>query len=136
MPPVARDISSPAGRSKQQYLTRPMSTIRVSVRNYRCSNAGAHVRTGSALYIEGDSHFFASSQQDSTCAVVPGTPEDVGKIVRSFPSIPPNITPYLRKRTTSFDNQLKVIDATKTPFSVSHHWSRAQDIYLILPPVC
>ena len=64
----------------------------MSASDYRCDKAGAHVRTGDPLYIEGDSHFVVSSQQDSACVVVPGTPEDLGKIVRSFRSVSPDIT--------------------------------------------
>jgi len=73
-----------------------MSTIRVSTSDYSCGKAGAYVRTGDPLYTEGDYHFFASSQQDSACVVTPGTPEDVGKIVRTFPSSPPDITRCIR----------------------------------------
>ena len=40
--------------------------------------------TGDLEYIKGDYHFTVSSDQDSTCVVEPGTPEDVGKIVCSF----------------------------------------------------
>ena len=73
-----------------------MSTIRVSAGDYHRGKVGAHVQTGDPLYIEGDSHFVVSSQQDSACVVVPGTPEDVGKIVRSFHLASPDITPRTR----------------------------------------
>ena len=53
--------------------------------------AGAHIRSGEPQYVEGEYHFFASSQQDPACVVEPGTPEDVGKIVRSFRSASPGI---------------------------------------------
>lgn len=60
-----------------------MSTIRVRTGDYRGSEAGAHIWTGDPLYIKGTYHFAVSSQEDSACVVEPGTPEDVGKIVRS-----------------------------------------------------
>jgi len=72
-----------------------MSIIRVSTSNHRRGNAGAHVRTGDALYTKGESHYFASSQQDSACVVEPGTPEDVGKIVRSFLPASPYVLPRI-----------------------------------------
>ena len=43
---------------------------------------GANAWTGDPLYIKGKSHFVASSEQDPACVVEPGTPEDVGEIVR------------------------------------------------------
>jgi len=61
----------------------------------------------------------ASSQESPACVVEPGTPEDVGEIVRSFRSVSSGTPPSLR-HTTPSDEQLKVIDATKTPFAVSH----------------
>jgi hypothetical protein len=42
----------------------------------------ANARTGDPLYIRGKYHFVASSEQDPACLVEPGTPEDVGEIVR------------------------------------------------------
>ena len=59
--------------------------------DYRCGETGAHVWAGDPQYIEGEYHFDASSQQDSACVVEPGTPEDVGKIVRSFRSVSPEM---------------------------------------------
>ena len=50
----------------------------------RCG--GANARTGDPLYGKGKYHFIASSEQDPACVVEPGTPEDVGEIVR-----PPSI---------------------------------------------
>ena len=47
---------------------------------------GANTWTGDPSYVEGKYHFYASSEQDPACVVEPGTPEDVGKIVR-----PPSI---------------------------------------------
>jgi len=63
-----------------------MSTIRVSTTasSYHDSEAGAHAWTGDPSYIEGAYHFMASSQESPACVVEPGTPEDIGKIVRSF----------------------------------------------------
>jgi len=63
-----------------------MSTIRVSTTasNCRGGEAGAHAWTGGPSYIEGAYHFAASSQESPACVVEPGTPEDVGEIVRSF----------------------------------------------------
>jgi len=58
-----------------------MSTIRVSTTEYRCGMGGAHVWIGDPQYIEGESHFSAPNP-DPACVVEPGTPEDVGKIVR------------------------------------------------------
>ena len=57
--------------------------------------SGAHVTcvAGNPLYTFGDHHFFASSEQNSTCVVEPG-------------------------RITRSDHQHKVIGATKTPFAV------------------
>jgi len=46
--------------------------------------AGAHGWTGNPLYTKGKHHFLVSSQESPACVVEPGTPEDVGKIVRSF----------------------------------------------------
>jgi hypothetical protein len=43
---------------------------------------GANVWTGDPLYAKGKYHYFASSEQDPACVVEPGTPEDVGEIVR------------------------------------------------------
>ena len=43
---------------------------------------GANGRTGDPLYAKGKYHFVASSEQDPACVVEPGTPEDVGEIVR------------------------------------------------------
>ena len=43
---------------------------------------GANTWIGDPLYIKGKSHFVASSEQDPACVVEPGTPEDVGEIVR------------------------------------------------------
>jgi hypothetical protein len=43
---------------------------------------GANARTGDPLYIKGKYHFVTSSEQDPACVVEPGTPEDVGEIVR------------------------------------------------------
>ena len=45
---------------------------------------GANARTGDPLYAKGKYHFYASSEQDPACVVEPGTPEDVGEIVRPF----------------------------------------------------
>jgi hypothetical protein len=42
----------------------------------------ANERTGDPSYVEGKYHFYASSEQDPACVVEPGTPEDVGEIVR------------------------------------------------------
>jgi len=99
---------------------RPMSTIRVSTTasNYRGGEARAHGWTGNPLYTKGEYHYFASSQESPACVVEPGTPDDVGKIVRSFRSIRRPSPPSLRCTTLS-DNQLNVIDTTKTPFAVS-----------------
>jgi len=44
--------------------------------------------TGDPSYTEGVRHYFASSQDSPACVVEPGTPEDVGKVVRSFYSVP------------------------------------------------
>ena len=41
---------------------------------------------GDTSYDVGKYHFAASSEQDPACVVEPGTSEDVGKIVRLFPS--------------------------------------------------
>jgi len=46
------------------------------------SKAKAHGSTGNPLYTKGEYHYFASSQESPACVVEPGTPEDVGKIVR------------------------------------------------------
>ena len=46
---------------------------------------GANARTGDPLYVKGKYHYVVSSEQDPACVVEPGTPEDVGEIVR--PSI-------------------------------------------------
>jgi hypothetical protein len=46
----------------------------------RCG--GANARTGDPLYVKGKYNFITSSEQDPACVVEPGTPEDVGKIVR------------------------------------------------------
>ena len=43
---------------------------------------GANARTGDPLYAKGKDHFITSSEQDPACVVEPGTPEDVGEIVR------------------------------------------------------
>ena len=43
---------------------------------------GANARIGDPSYVEGKYHFYASSEQDPACVVEPGTPEDVGEIVR------------------------------------------------------
>ena len=43
---------------------------------------GANARTGDPLYAKGIDHFITSSEQDPACVVEPGTPEDVGEIVR------------------------------------------------------
>jgi len=88
---MAGAISQPAGRSKRRYLAPPRSTIRVSASDYRSGEAGTHMLSGNPQYTEGEHHFSASSQQDPTCVVEPGTPEDVGKIVRPFLSVPPGI---------------------------------------------
>ena len=40
-------------------------------------------RIGSLEYATGIYHFCTSSEQISTCVVEPGTPEDLGKVVRS-----------------------------------------------------
>jgi len=74
----------------------PTSTIRVSTSDHRSGEAAAHILSGEPQYIEGEQHFMASSQQDSACVVEPGTPEDVGKIVRPFPSAPPGIALHSR----------------------------------------
>jgi hypothetical protein len=52
--------------------------------SWRCG--GANARTGDPLYGKGKYHFLASSEQDPACVVEPGTPGDVGEIVR-----PPSI---------------------------------------------
>ena len=36
------------------------------------------------MYSRGKYHYAASSEENPACVVEPGTPEDVGKIVRSF----------------------------------------------------
>jgi hypothetical protein len=66
------------------------------------------------LYIKGKSHFVASSEQDPACVVEPGTPEDVGKIVRT-PIQHPSALSFIH---TSSGGKLNVIEATKTPFAV------------------
>jgi hypothetical protein len=73
---------------------------------------------GDPMYARGKYHFFASSEENPACVVEPGTPEDVGKIVRSF-RLASHSQPSLR-RITPFDDQLNVIDATRTPFAVSN----------------
>ena len=53
--------------------------------------------------------------------VEPGTPEDVGKIVRSFPSTnPPSSS--LPAELTFYDTQLNVIAAKRVPFAVRRRW--------------
>jgi len=74
----------------------PRSTIQVSTSDRRSSEAVAHIRSGDPQYTEGEYHFMASSQQDPACVVEPGTPEDVGKIVRPFLSAPPGIALHSR----------------------------------------
>ena len=64
--------------------------------DYRCGKTGTQIWTGDPQYIEGEYHFVPSSQQDPACVVEPGTPEDVGKIVRSFRSVSPDIAPHTR----------------------------------------
>ena len=54
--------------------------------NYCGGEAGARAWAGNPLYTKGEYHFVASSQESPACVVEPGTPEDVGKIVRSFRS--------------------------------------------------
>lgn len=36
------------------------------------------------MYAKGKYHFAPSSEEDPACVVEPGTPEDVGRIVRLF----------------------------------------------------
>ena len=55
----------------------------MSQSDYCGVKAGPHVWIGDPQYTEGEYHFYASSQQSPACVVEPGTPEDVGKIVRS-----------------------------------------------------
>ena len=71
-----------------RYPTRPRSTIVVSASVSNCHGGypGAHSRTGDPLYAKGNYHFAVSSQEDPACVVEPGTPEDAGKVVRSFRS--------------------------------------------------
>ena len=72
---------------------------------YRGVEVGPHTWIGDPLYTKGEYHFFASSQQDPACVVEPGTPEDVGKVVRSSRSASFGIVCRFRSRfTPSFDN--------------------------------
>jgi len=48
------------------------------------SKAETRAWTGSPLYNKGTYHPTASSQESPACLVEPGTPDDVGKVVRSF----------------------------------------------------
>lgn len=50
-----------------------------------------HVCAGDPLYLKGKYHYVASSEQDPACVVEPGTPEDIGIIVRSFRLALPDI---------------------------------------------
>ena len=54
--------------------------------NNRRGEAEADPWTGDPSYIKGTYHFTVSSQQGSACVVEPGTPDDVGKIVRLYRS--------------------------------------------------
>ena len=58
--------------------------------NYYSGKVGPHAWTGNPLYTKGQYHFIASSQESPACVVEPGTPDDVGKIVRSFRSVSSN----------------------------------------------
>ena len=78
------NTSWPARQSNLRYPTRPRSTIPVSASRYRYCGVRTHAWIGDPLYIEGEYHNDPASREDSACVVEPGTPEDVGKIVRSF----------------------------------------------------
>jgi len=78
----------------------PRYTIQVSPSDYRGVNAWFHAWTGNPLYAKGESNFFASSQQSPACVVEPGTPEDVGRIVRSSRSVIWHRVPSSLRRPT------------------------------------
>ena len=93
----------------------------MSASDYRHGKAEAHTWTGDPLYTTGEYHYSTSSQQSSACVVEPGTPEDVGKTVRSFRSEASlSLAPFADIYRPS-DPQLRVIGATRTPFAVSNH---------------
>ena len=72
--------------------------------------------TGSPDYAIGIYHFSTSSQENSTCVVEPGTPEDLGKVVRSSrPAMSAAVT-----NASTPDNQLKLVGMTKTKFGVGN----------------
>ena len=51
--------------------------------------------TDDPSYANGMYHFATSSQQSPACVVEPGTPEDLGKIVRPFRLLHPASVPTL-----------------------------------------
>ena len=78
-----------------------------------------HVWAGNPSYDVGKYHYATSSEQDPACVVEPGTPEDVGKIVR-FPPIGAVrcLLSLPLSCATLPDTQLNVIAAEKVPFAV------------------
>ena len=78
--------------------------------------SGLSVWTGDPLYGKGIYHWASSSTENPACVVEPGTPLDVGEIVRRS-------SDFVQRASLTvvhpFRQQLKVIDATKTPFAVS-----------------
>lgn len=61
-------------------------------------------------YTEDIAHYISSSEENATCSVEPGTPEDVGIIVRLW-------APFLNSCLTP-GMQLQILAKTQTPFGV------------------
>ena len=87
----------PVMRSLPWYPLRPGFLIKVNraTSNRRRSKAEADAWTGDPSFADGIYHFAASSEEIPACVVEPGTPEDLGKIVRPFRLHPPVSFPTL-----------------------------------------